>query len=127
MFIERGADLEGVVRGFQYNDELYREDKALLVASRGGHLKIVKLRLDCGADVNGDEGSEYSGLCWAAANGHTEIVKLLLLSGASLFSSGDQFVLEEAKELSSLPIKRDIEQMFEDAATTDEDATDEDA
>ena len=52
----------------------------LMVASKNGHTKIVKLLLEKGADVN----AKMTALMLAAANGHTEIIKLLLEKGADV-------------------------------------------
>jgi ankyrin repeat protein len=59
---------------------------ALHLAAMNGHLEIVKLLLEHGADVNAKtkEGYGYTALHSAASNGHLEIVKLLLEHGADV-------------------------------------------
>ncbi|OAP54807.1 hypothetical protein AYL99_11255 [Fonsecaea erecta] len=65
---------------------------ALQVASGEGHVEIVKLLLDSGADVNAP-GKRYSdtALQAASAKGHVEIVKLLLDSGADVNAPGKRY------------------------------------
>jgi ankyrin repeat protein len=47
---------------------------ALRWASRNGHLEMVKVLLDAGADVHAkDDQAAY----WASYNGHIEVFKLL--------------------------------------------------
>ena len=58
------------------------DDTALIIASRFGHLRIVKILLEKGSDVN------YSGfetaLIVAAGNNHVEVVQFLLKNGANI-------------------------------------------
>ena len=42
-----------------------------------GHVDIVKLLLEAGADINAGASGTYSPLKIAEKNGHTEVVKLL--------------------------------------------------
>ncbi|KAL5033949.1 hypothetical protein BDV3_003573 [Batrachochytrium dendrobatidis] len=54
---------------------------SLSMASKYGHLNCVKLLLESGAVVNGDD--NYA-LCWASRHGYTPIVQLLLDAGADI-------------------------------------------
>lgn len=53
----------------------------LIWAARRGHLGLVKVLLELGADIHIED---EIALRWAAANGHTEVVKLLVESGANI-------------------------------------------
>ncbi len=70
-------------------DEL---DSGLIYASEWGHIEIVKLLIDEGADVNykdypneDEERIPYTALRYACSNGHIEIVKILIDEGADIF------------------------------------------
>jgi ankyrin repeat protein len=58
-------------------------ETALHLAAGEGHLEIVKLLLEHGADVNAKTAYETA-LHLAAGEGHLEIVKLLLEHGADV-------------------------------------------
>ncbi|PMD56795.1 ankyrin, partial [Hyaloscypha bicolor E] len=47
-------------------------------ASGNGHIDVVKLLLEKGADVNAAEQDGQTPLRWASESGHVNIVKLLL-------------------------------------------------
>ncbi|GJM32259.1 MAG: hypothetical protein DHS20C18_12600 [Saprospiraceae bacterium] len=55
---------------------------AIIEAAREGHLDMVRLLLDNGADANLYLGELYTPLMAAASEGHLEIVKLLIERGA---------------------------------------------
>lgn len=59
---------------------------ALMVASFEGHLDIVQLLLDNGAEVNDVDSTGMTALMLAAERGHLEIVKLLLSKGANIYN-----------------------------------------
>jgi len=59
-------------------------DTALMWASMYGHIEVVKLLLEAGADVNAKTIDGDTALKWASDYGHTEIVKLLLEAGADV-------------------------------------------
>ena len=77
-----------------------KNDKALPWVAKYGHLKIVRLLLELGADVHilGD-----SALHDAVTNSHIEVVKLLLDKGANVHSAND-FALRSAILLENLEI-----------------------
>jgi ankyrin repeat protein len=56
----------------------------LLKASEEGHIEVVKLLLDNGADVNANDGGVYTALMWACMQDYTELVKILLDRGADI-------------------------------------------
>lgn len=66
------------------------KEKVLRCAAENGHLEIVKLLLEAGADVHAED--NYA-LRWAATNGHTEIVRLLLEAGADVHAQ-NKFALK---------------------------------
>ena len=77
-FIKKGADVN-----FSDNvgwTPLYR-------AAIKGHVEVVKMLLDAGADIEKTT-SGITPLCWAADNGKTEVVKLLLERGANVNAIG---------------------------------------
>ncbi|RDW75101.1 hypothetical protein BP6252_06243 [Coleophoma cylindrospora] len=53
-------------------------------ASHNGHINIVKLLLEKGADVNAADKDSCSPLYWASQDGQIDVVKLLLEKGASI-------------------------------------------
>jgi ankyrin repeat protein len=58
-------------------------------AAAGGHLKIVKMLLDHGADPNITEQGGFTPLHAAAENGDVEMIRLLLFGGADLTLKSD--------------------------------------
>ncbi|KAJ7112597.1 hypothetical protein C8R44DRAFT_882361 [Mycena epipterygia] len=64
---------------------------ALRVASRLGHINIVRLLLEKGADVNTADAEHGSALQAACSGGHTETVRLLLEKGADVNAEGGEY------------------------------------
>jgi ankyrin repeat protein len=80
----RGSDEETVESlldaGISANEPCHGTMPPLCVVGHTGNLKIAKLLIDSGADVNA---WKEKPLFVAATNGHTELVNLLLASGAN--------------------------------------------
>ena len=55
-----------------------------MIASKNGHIEIVRLLLDKGAKVNEQNNRGNNALIIASINGYTEIVKLLIDNGANI-------------------------------------------
>lgn len=53
-----------------------------MLAAKQGHIMIVKMLLDRGANVNVKAGAEYTALRFAVEDGHQEVVKALIGAGA---------------------------------------------
>lgn len=64
------------------------KETALHEASGKGHMEVVKLLLERGADVHAKEKNDETPLHVATGRGHTEIVKLLLERGADVHAKG---------------------------------------
>jgi len=56
----------------------------LIASSSEGHLDIVKLLIDAGANVNAKDKDDTNSLMAAAARGHNEAVELILKAGANV-------------------------------------------
>ena len=72
--LESGADLN--YRGYMFNGT------ALHRASVRGHLLVVQLLVECGADINAVDNWNCAPLHDAACNGHLQVVKFLVGRGA---------------------------------------------
>lgn len=56
----------------------------LIAAAEGGHVQVVRMLVDAGADVNRADGGGFTPLMGAARTGHVGLVKFLLERGANL-------------------------------------------
>ncbi len=75
--------------GTNVNSETFRMRRSALHEAAGnGHIEIVKLLLEKGADVNIRENCGATPLHRAAHGGHTKVMKILLQNGADTFQRG---------------------------------------
>jgi hypothetical protein len=65
--------------------------EAVIVASYYGHLRIIELLINKGADVNALGGKYVTALQAASVNGHTDIAELLINKGADVNVWGGQY------------------------------------
>jgi ankyrin repeat protein/catechol 2,3-dioxygenase-like lactoylglutathione lyase family enzyme len=83
-----------LVRAFSAHKSHYLRT-GLHVAAVEGHLNVVRLLLEQGADPNAREaGDNTYPLHWAAAHGHVEIVRAVLDAGGDVHGVGDAHELE---------------------------------
>jgi len=54
----------------------------LIIASQNGHLEIVKVLIENGADINAENAYTETALCLAKGDGHNDIVEILERLGA---------------------------------------------
>ena len=57
---------------------------ALMTASNYGHVEIVSILLDSGADIDGRNRNGNTSLMQAASSGHADVVRFLLAKGADV-------------------------------------------
>ncbi|KAF8128801.1 ankyrin repeat-containing domain protein [Mycena galopus ATCC 62051] len=69
----------------------HSKNPEIIVASYYGHIKIVHILLEKGADVNAAGGEYGTSLQVAAAEGHTEVVSILLEKGANVNAAGGYY------------------------------------
>ena len=73
------------------------EMSALHLAAQKGHIEIVRVLLDAGADVNPTEDMVgTTALMFASQNGHIEVVELLLQAGADVHAAQDRALFQAA-------------------------------
>jgi hypothetical protein len=70
------------------------DNDAIILASQNGHLDVVKLLLEYGSDVH--EQNNYA-IQYASQNGHLYVVKLLLESGADIHANDNYAIRMESK------------------------------
>ncbi len=58
------------------------EETGLMLAAQGGHVEIMKLLIDGGAELNARQSRRWTSLMYAAEGGHGDAVALLLAKGA---------------------------------------------
>ncbi len=80
--LDAGAPIES--RG---NTAYSRHVTAVLAATQGNHLDVVRLLIAHGANVNAQDDQYDSAFLLAGASGHTEIVRATLAAGADLKST----------------------------------------
>ena len=64
-------------------------NKAIRLASENGHLEVVKLLIGAGADVTANDNEAIR---WVSYNGHIEIVKLLIDAGADVTANDNEAI-----------------------------------
>jgi hypothetical protein len=82
-----------------------------MIASQNGHIEIVKLLLDKGADINLQNSNDETALILAHKNGHTEIVTLLLNKETKIMHNFSLILLSIIS--SSTPSSKDMDILFE--------------
>jgi ankyrin repeat protein len=93
LLLQEGADSIGVFArrplSIQYGREIICKSTSLHAAARSGNLKIARLLLEFGADINAVSPNVHGKTALEAARiaGHAEMVALLLESGAKADSS----------------------------------------
>ena len=61
-----------------------KDGNPLIMASKNGHLEVVKFLVDAGADVNVYVSGDETPLIGASWNGHLDVVKYLIDEGADI-------------------------------------------
>ena len=75
----------------QINAQGGRHGNALQAASVGGHVQVVQMLLEKGADVNNPGGTFGNALQAASSGGHIQVVQMLLDKGAIVNAKGGFF------------------------------------
>jgi len=60
-----------------------------MIASEKGHIDVVRMLLDAGANVNACNDCRRTALMVASKNGHAEMVRMLLDAGANVNARDD--------------------------------------
>jgi ankyrin repeat protein len=74
----------------RYQVKRYSIGPAICEASRHGHIEVVQVLTDAGANVNQEASSIGPALMLAARHGHEQVVRLLLKCGAEMNKSGQR-------------------------------------
>ena len=91
--LARGAAVEGVVAK---DMDVYTPPTALCNAAHGGHLDIVRILADHGANVDAAAWRDETPLYAACVRGHVDVAEELLARGAQLFNRFGETVEEMA-------------------------------
>jgi ankyrin repeat protein len=89
------AGIKGIIvpqnhDGLKPEERLY-DRTPLLWAAGNGHVAVVKLLLEMGAEIESKDRYDRTSLSLAAKNGHDSVVTLLLEKGAKLESKGGDY------------------------------------
>ncbi len=57
---------------------------ALMIASKQGHLAVMKVLIEAGAAIDATDQNRMTSLLWATKKGHAEAVKLLIANGTDI-------------------------------------------
>lgn len=86
LLLKYGAHPDGMVAEIKADtDDL----TPLGVASQDGHIDVVRLLIQAGADINWMNGEGETPLGKAAYHGHADVVQELIISGADIYLSGN--------------------------------------
>jgi ankyrin repeat protein len=84
--------LEDIVEKLIMTNKWYQKySEAAQLAAQEGHIGVIKLLLDKGADVNVQHGEYCNALQAASYNGHDDMVRLLLDRGANVNARGGKY------------------------------------
>lgn len=80
--LQAGAHVDAATLGSRGNSEI-EGVTPLIAAAEGGHLDVVRLLVDAGADVNRSDSSGFTALMGTVRSGHPKMVKFFLARGGS--------------------------------------------
>lgn len=84
LFIKNKADIDNVAKGFFSHDVMYENVTPLHFAVILRYVKIAKLLIEQGANVNVQDKAKYTPLHYAVENNLTEVVEKLIEKGADV-------------------------------------------